>query len=127
MKTILVDAYKTFVFDGKVFDEMYQLLEKYPNPKIILTNANDEEIKMLGLVNLPYELYTLKHNPDKTDPEFFRTLLKDKNLKPEDCVYFEHRPEAVQSAQSIGIVSYHYDDSVRDLHSLEKFLTENLL
>jgi len=84
MKTILVDAYKTFVFDGKVFDEMYQFLERYPNPKIILTNANDEEIKTLGLVNLPYELYTLKHNPDKTDPVFFRKLLKDKNLKPED-------------------------------------------
>lgn len=126
MKTILVDAYKTFVFDEKVFDEMYQLLEKFPNPKIILTNANDEEIKNLGLVNLPYELYTLKHNPDKTDPEFFRTLLKDKNLKPEDCVYFEHTPEAVESARTLGIVSYYYDDTLKNLSALDKFLKENL-
>lgn len=126
MKTILVDAYKTFVFDGKVFDEMYQLLEKFPNSKIILTNANDEEIKNLGLVDLPYELYTLKHNPDKTDPEFFRTLLKDKNLKPEDCVYFEHTPEAVESARTLGIVSYYYDDTLKNLSALDKFLKENL-
>lgn len=126
MKTILVDAYKTFVFDGKVFDEMYQLLEKFPNPKIILTNANDEEIVSLGLVNLPYELYTLKHNPDKTDSEFFRTLLKDKNLKSEDCVYFEHTPEAVESARTLGIVSYYYDDTLKNLSALDKFLKENL-
>lgn len=126
MKTILVDAYKTFVFDGKVFDEMYQLLEKFPNPKIILTNANDVEIKNLGLVDLPYELYTLKHNPDKTDPEYFRTLLKDKNLKPKDCVYFEHTPEAVKSAQTLEIVSYFYDDIQKDLESLQRFLEKNL-
>ncbi|HRN86391.1 MAG TPA: hypothetical protein PK863_03630 [Candidatus Dojkabacteria bacterium] len=126
MKTILVDAYKTFVFDGKVFDEMYQLLEKYPNPKIILTNANDEEIKMLGLVNLPYELYSLKHKPDKTDPAFFEKLLKDKNLIPEDFVYFEHTPEAVESASTIGIVSYYYDDRIKNLYALDKFLRENL-
>lgn len=126
MKTILVDAYKTFVFDSKVFDEMYQLLEKYPNPKIILTNANDEEIKMLGLVNLPYELYSLKHKPDKTDPAFFEKLLKDKNLKPEDCVYFEHTPEAVESARTLGIVSYYYDDTLKNLSALDKFLKENL-
>jgi HAD superfamily hydrolase (TIGR01509 family) len=126
MKTILVDAYKTFVVDGKIFEEMYTLLDKFPNPKIILTNANDEEIKNLGLVDLPYELYTLKHNPDKTDPEYFRTLLKDKNLKPEDCVYFEHTPEAVESAQTFGIVSYFYDDIQKDLESLQKFLEKNL-
>jgi len=126
MKTILVDAYKTFVVDGKIFEEMYTLLDKFPNPKIILTNANDEEIKNLGLVDLPYELYTLKHNPDKTDPEYFRTLLKDKNLKPEDCVYFEHTPEAVESAQTLGIVSYFYDDIQKDLESLQKFLEKNL-
>ncbi|MCA9380611.1 HAD-IA family hydrolase, partial [Candidatus Dojkabacteria bacterium] len=112
--------------DGKIFEEMYTLLDKFPNPKIILTNANDEEIKNLGLVDLPYELYTLKHNPDKTDPEYFRTLLKDKNLKPEDCVYFEHTPEAVESAQTFGIVSYFYDDIQKDLESLQKFLEKNL-
>lgn len=126
MKTILVDAYKTLVFDGKVFEEMNKLLDKFPNPKIILTNANDEEIIELGLVNLPYELYTLKHNPDKTNPEFFIKFLKDKNLKPGDCVYFEHTLEAVESARSLGIMSYHYDESKKNLVALNKFLTENL-
>jgi hypothetical protein len=43
MKTILVDANHTLVVDGVLFQAMYELLETYPNPKIILTNANDEE------------------------------------------------------------------------------------
>ena len=126
MKTILVDAYKTFVFDGKVFDEMYQMLEKFPNHKIILTNANDKEILELGLVNLPYELFTLKHKPDKTNPDYFNQLFKYKNLKAEECVYFEHSLEAVENARTLGIVSYYYDDIKKDLESLKAFLDKNL-
>ena len=66
MKTILVDAVDTFVIEGDgVFQPMFDLLEKYPNRKIILTNANDEQVVEFGLINLPYEMFTLKHNPDK--------------------------------------------------------------
>ena len=43
MKTILVDAVYTFVSDtGEIFREMFELLEKYPNRKILLTGADDE-------------------------------------------------------------------------------------
>lgn len=45
MKTILVDAIDTFVIETKngfeVFPEMYELLETFPNDKIILTGADD--------------------------------------------------------------------------------------
>jgi hypothetical protein len=38
MKTILVDAINAFVLkDNGIFQEMYRLLEEYPNNKIILT------------------------------------------------------------------------------------------
>ena len=41
MKTILVDAVNTFVIKGDgIFKEMSELLEQYPNRKIILTNAD---------------------------------------------------------------------------------------
>lgn len=64
MKTILVDAVDAFVIEGEgVYKPMH---------------------------DLPYELFTLKHNPDKTDPKYFALMLKHFDLKPEDVVYFEH-------------------------------------
>lgn len=127
MKTILVDAVDTFVIEGKgVYQPMFELLEKYPNRKIILTNANDEQMIPFSLTNLPYELFTMKHNPDKVEPKFFETMLKKFNLKATDVIYFEHNPEAVKSAESLGIVSYHYDETKKDLQALKAFLDENL-
>ena len=127
MKTILVDALNTFVIKDKgIFKDMYDLLEKYPNPKIILTNANDAQLIEFGLVNLPYELFTLKHDPDKTDPEYFNKMLLNFNLTKDDIVYFEHNPDAVKSAESVGIKTYHYNPELRDLNKLEEFLNESL-
>jgi len=127
MKTILVDAVDTFVIEGEgIFQPMLDLLEQYPNRKIVLTNANDEQMVEFGLTNLPYELYTLKHNPDKVDPKYFEMMLDHFMLKPEDVIYFEHNTEAVKSAQSLGIISYHYDSDKKDLDSLKTFLENNL-
>jgi len=51
MKTILVDAVDAFVIENgngfEIFPEMHDLLETYPNRKIILTGANDEQYKSL--------------------------------------------------------------------------------
>ena len=52
MRTILVDAVYCFIIEkeGKfeIFQDMYKLLEAYPNPKIVLTGANDEQQKVFG-------------------------------------------------------------------------------
>jgi HAD superfamily hydrolase (TIGR01509 family) len=127
MKTILVDAVDTFVIEGEgIFEPMHQLLERYPNKKIILTGANDEQMKKFDLHNMPYEVFTLKHSPEKTDPKYFETLLKDFGLSKNDVIYFEHDQKAVDSAQSIGITSYHYDNERKDMNSLKKFLDINI-
>ena len=127
MKIILVDAVDTFVIEGQgIYQPLYDLLEKYSNLKIIVSNANDEQMVMWGLVNLPYEFFTLKHSPDKTDPEYFKQLLTKFNLRPKNVLYFEHNPEAVKSAESVGIVSYYYDPVKKDLESLVKFFSNNL-
>lgn len=127
MKTILVDAVDTFVIEGQgVYQPMFDLLEKFPNRKIILSNANDEEIVPFSLTDLPYELYTLKHNPNKTDPEYFKKMLVHFNLQVENVIYFEHNPEAVKSAQSLGIASYYYDPDKKDLQELKQFLDGNI-
>ena len=127
MKTILVDAINTFVIKGQgIFKEMYELLETFPNRKIVLTNANDEEFIKFGLNQVPYEIFSLKHNPEKTNPKYFETMLQHFGLEKSNVIYFEHNLEAVKSAESVGIKSYHYDHEKRDLKALKEFLVENL-
>jgi HAD superfamily hydrolase (TIGR01509 family) len=127
MKTILVDAINAFLIpDMGIFSEMHEMLEQYPNKKIILTSANDEQKKEYGLVNMPYEVFSLNHNPEKDDPEYFRLMLKHFNLNADDVVYFDNRIEAVKSAQSIGINAFHYDKNKRDLVALKQFIDKNL-
>lgn len=127
MKTILLDAVGTFVIEGEgVSQPMFELLEKYPNKKIILTNANDEQLDLFRLVNLPYEMFTMKHNPDKVNPVYFETMLKLYDLTADDVIYFEHNPEAIKSAESVGILSYFYDADKKDLAEFKTFLDKNL-
>lgn len=130
MKTILVDAVDAFVVERggsfEIFEAMRELLDTFPNPKIILTGANDEQFQKFGLEKMPYEVFTLKHDPEKTDPGYYRRMLQHFGLEAGEVVYFEHNPEAVRSAQTVGILSYHYDNDVRDLVALEAFLKDNL-
>ena len=127
MKTILVDAINTFVIKGEgIFEDMRDLLEKYPNKKIILTNADDEQMQKNGLDKMPYEIFTLKHNPGKTDREYYEKMLENFGLDKDDVLYFEHNEDAVKSAQFVGIKTYHYDKDKKDLNELKKFLADNL-
>jgi FMN phosphatase YigB (HAD superfamily) len=126
MKTILVDAYNTFVTEGEgIFKEMHVLLETFPNKKIVLTNANDEQFQLFGFDKVPYEIFTLKHNPDKVDLKYYEAMLAQFGLIAADVVYFEHNIDAVKSALSVGIKTYHYDKDAKDLKALEAFLREN--
>lgn len=130
MKTILVDAAHCFVIESegtfKIFKEMHDSLEKYPNRKIILTGADDEQFKTFGLDKMPYEVFTLKHNPEKTDPEYYKKILERFSLTAGDVIYFEHSPEAVRSAKSVGIKTYYYDGNKKDLTALKNFIDQNL-
>lgn len=123
MKTILIDAVDTFVIEWEwINQELYSLLETYKNPKIILTNANEEQMIQFGLVNMPYEIFSMSHNPDKVDPKYFSTMLKEYNISAGDVVYFEHSKEACKSAESLWIKVHFYDMNTKDLVSLKNFL-----
>ena len=126
-KTILVDAVDCFVIEGEgIFKEMHDLLDTFPNRKIILTGANDEQFKQFGLDKMPYEVFTLKHNPEKTSPKYYEIMLRSFGLSKDNVVYFEHNPNAIKSAETLGINSYYYDVQKKDLESLKKFLTKNV-
>lgn len=127
MKTILVDAASTlFLDDGSIDEKLHTLLETYPNKKIVLTNANDEQMPMFGIDKSPYEVFTLKHNPDKVDPVYFTKFMEKYGFKPEDLVYFEHTPDAVKAGEPHGISTYYFDETKRNLVALKKFLDDNI-
>lgn len=127
MKTILVDGISGLILkNGTLQQEMYKLLEQYPNPKLVLTGANDEQWKEFNLDISPYEVFTLKHNPEKTDPEYFRVLLSKYSLTPDDVVYCEHSQEAADTAASVGIKTYFYDHTEQDIGALKRFIDANL-
>lgn len=126
MKTILVDAVDCIVSpEGDIFEDMYSLLETYSNKKIILTGADDEQFKKFGLDKMPYEVFTLKHDPEKTDPAYFEKMMEHFGLTKDNVIYFEHNPKAVESAKTAGIKSYFYDNDKKDLSALKNFLDEN--
>ena len=127
MKTILVDAINGLVLeDGSTLKPMLKLLESYPNNKLVLTGANDEQFKHFKLDQVPYEVFTLKHDPEKNDPQYFKILLEKYGLTTEDVIYFEHNAEAAKTAQSLGINTYFYDHIKEDINALKQFLDENL-
>lgn len=109
-----------------MFVAMKEMLDTFENRKIIVTNANAEEKVKLGIVDMPYDVFSLEHNPNKPDPEYFVTLLAHYNLKPEEVIYFEHNPEAVESARSIGITAYNYDKDAKDVKAVEDFIKIHL-
>ena len=127
MKVILVDAINTLIIPDKgVYQPLYNMLEKYTNRKIILTGANDQEMLRYGLDKAPYEVFTLKHNPEKSDPNYYKILLDKFNLEVSDLIYIEHNLDAVKSAESFDINVFHYDKDTKDIDNLNKYLEEHL-
>lgn len=130
MKIILVDAVDAFVVEEnkefKIFKEMHDLLDAFPNKKIILTGADDKQLLEFGLDKMPYEVFTLKHNSEKSDSKYYQLMLEHFGLNKNEVIYFEHNPEAVKSAESVGIKTYYYDPVKKDLIKLKNFLINNV-
>jgi FMN phosphatase YigB (HAD superfamily) len=127
MKIILVDAVYTLVSEtGDIFQEMRELLDTYDTRKIILTGAPYKKFPEYHLDTMPYDVFTLEHDPPKTKPEYYIRMLDHYSLHSDDVVYFEHAEEAVLAARSVGICTYHYDALKRELGKLKRFLDENV-
>ncbi len=125
MKTILVDAWNTFVTNEGIHKDMQQLLDSYINPKVILTNANAEEMISFGIVNMPYPVFSLAHDPNKPNPAYFQKMLDHFELSSNEVVYFEHHEDAVNSARSLYIETLWFQNG-SSLNTLKQFLDQNL-
>ncbi len=121
-KIILVDAWNTFVTATGINQKLYAVLEQFPNTKIIVTNANAPKRIELGIVDMPYPVYSLDNNPSKSEPEYYHLFLKEHSLTAANVVYFEHNPSAVQAARSVGIATLQYDPVTKDSEAVRQFL-----
>ncbi len=59
---------------------------------------------------------------EKTNPEYFKALIKKFNLAPEEMLYFDHSKENVETAKKMGILSKQYINT----KSVKKFIEANL-
>ena len=74
---------------------------------------------------MPYKVFSLSHNPNKDDKLYFIKLIEKYNLIISDLVYIEHNKEAVKSAISLGIKTYHYKPQ-ESTDELSQFLLKNM-
>ncbi len=126
MKTILVDAWQTLITAKGINRELYEMLESFPSPKIVVTNANPEEQEQFGINLQPYPVFTCSHNPDKSEVGYYKNLIRQFNFSTANLLYFEHSELAVVSAQSLGIKTFWYDTEKNDVEWVRQFLLSNL-
>lgn len=53
----------------------------------------------------------LKMNTNKKDPNAYRMLITDINLKPEEVIYIDDNAENIQAASSVGLQTIQYLDN----------------
>ena len=125
-KVLAIDAVGCLVnFKGKVNNDIKNLVKKFKNKKIVLTNADELE-KKIFLKNITYETFSLKHKPNKSNPKYFKKFLLKYKLEPQQLIYIEHDIKAVKSAQSLGIVTHHFNGNLKNLENfLNLFLNKN--
>ena len=126
MKIILVDAWNTLITENGIYMEMYNMLEKFDEKKIILSNANKNEQLEFGMVNLPYDFFSLEHQPNKSNPKYFKLLIKKFDYNPNSLIYFDHDIAAIDSARSIGITSCYYNSKEKNVFEIQEFIQLNI-
>jgi putative hydrolase of the HAD superfamily len=56
----------------------------------------------------------------KPSPDAFKNLLKENNLKPEECIYFDNSEENIEIANGLGIKAFLFED----VEGFKKILAE---
>ncbi len=122
VKAILVDAINTLIDKEKGLNkELAELLKVLEKKIIIVTNANPKEI-ISKLNNYNFEVFSLLKNPDKSNPKYFKQLLKKYELSSHEAIYFDHKEENIKSAKENKINSMFYKNNKQ----IKEFIDNNL-
>lgn len=110
------DEFFDFWFNGeKEVPEMIDLAKKLKEQriKIFILSNNFIERATYYDQNFPFlkEIsekiyYSWQTGFVKPNPEAYKLMLSENNLKPEECVYFDDSKENVKVASSLGVKSY---------------------
>ena len=128
-RVILVDGMHC-LYDEKFNPnkELLDIINNFNTHNILTVNGFRE--KGLNLVrdyeptrDTNWEAFSLEEKGiEKDNPEYFKILLKNFKLKPEEVMYFDHDKKNVETANKLGILSKHYTD----IKSIKKFIEDNL-
>jgi|GEM_PF-1890526 len=115
--TILIDAIRCIIDSDENYEsdtrklniELADYLKTLTQKILIVTNAKEEKLIQLKVLikNYPFEVISYFGTPEKSDPEYFTRLIKDKNLNPKEIYYVDHRESNHLSAIEAGITNIH--------------------
>jgi leucyl-tRNA synthetase len=127
-KTILVDAVNTlFVKNGDELTlnlELAECLKSIDVTKIILTNAKDGVlVKLEDLIKeYNWKIFSLKFEPEKTDPEYYKIAVTELNIDIKNTIYFDHSEANLNSAKLSNINSFQYLNNKQTIELVGDFV-----
>jgi leucyl-tRNA synthetase/8-oxo-dGTP pyrophosphatase MutT (NUDIX family) len=123
VETILIDAVFCLINKTEngltLNEELYTYLENLPQRKIVVTNAKDEALQTIKkLVGDKFEVFSLQFSPEKTDPKFYETMIKDLGIDINLAVYFDHNDDNLSSARANKIHCFQYKSNQQAISTL---------
>ena len=104
--------YQSFGEYPQAHDAIISLYRKYP--LFLLSNLVNhwaefilDKFKFKGFYQ--YQIISQSAGARKPDPGIYKMALRLSSMKPEDCVFFDDKPEDVETAKSLGMDSRRVD------------------
>jgi leucyl-tRNA synthetase/ADP-ribose pyrophosphatase YjhB (NUDIX family) len=122
--TILIDAVFCLINKTEsgmsLNQELFDYLERLPQRKIVVTNAKDQNLVTIKqLVGDKFEVFSLRFDPEKTDPKFYETMIKNLSIDTSSTIYFDHNTDNLKSAKSNGIHCFQYTSNQQAISTLK--------
>jgi putative hydrolase of the HAD superfamily len=129
------DDFKTFMFAQSVeLPDMLRWLKEWKQTcgiRIFSINnegkaLNDFRIRKFGLHHC-FDAFvsSCEVGMRKPDPGIFKLAMGIAQASPEECIYFDDRLMLVETAQKLGVQSFHHESFAATKTILERFKNEN--
>ena len=134
-KPELVNAYNAMLKPLPVERKNFLKRLKRDYRIFLLSNTNELHINHIKDVAGPFEYkqfyrqfekvyYSHEVGMRKPDAEIFEMVLKENDLKAEETFYIEDGKKHIETAESLGIKTWHFNPEEDDINDLGKVLSE---
>lgn len=129
--TILIDAVFCLIHKGEnglsLNQELFDYLHSLPQRKIVVTNAKDEILETIKhLVGNNIEVFSLRFDPEKIDPKFYETMIKELNIDTQSTIYFDHNSANLKAAKLNNIHCFQYKSNQQTILALKTLFDTGL-